>query len=239
MDNYLYAVKFGRRRLDQRIYDCTETGRSYLVEVKFYHWSMTRERKHHTGWSTRDTWPWTPWLSFLQPTRAARNTSQVWLADDATAEGFGGSGAVSKEVPRLPDHPTMHESRWRAGFGCKGRAHREGWKSQYNHHMTTQGKRHLGAAVVSLDLRDEFVSGFGKGEDLVHCNWDIIASTVALIHPLAAYVHGWTSKWSHRMHFNFHGVCNSWIYHVCGFLLFKFVDAGDNGVEIFAKELVN
>lgn len=34
----------------------------------------------------------------------------MWLADDATAEGFGGSGAVSEGVPRLPDHPTMHEA---------------------------------------------------------------------------------------------------------------------------------
>ena len=62
--------------------------------------------------------------------------------------------------------------------------------------ITAHGKRHLGVAVGSVDIRDEFVSG--KVQEW--CKEIVLLSEVALSQPhaaFAAYVNGQASKWSY------------------------------------------
>jgi hypothetical protein len=130
---------------------------------------------------------------------AHEDTSQVWFADDATA---------ASKCHRLrswwDDLVKLGPS-----FGYYPKASKTFLvvKGEYVHiaeqafadtevNITTQGKRHLGAAVGSTDFRDEFVSRKVKQ----WCDEIELLSNVALSQPhaaFAAYVHGQASKWSY------------------------------------------
>ena len=127
------------------------------------------------------------------------NTRQVWFADDATAvstcqrlrpwwdelvargPSFGYYPKASKTFLVVKEEYAEEAERAFADTSVS---------------ITTQGKRHLGAAVGSMAFRDEFVSGKVKS----WCKEVELLSQAALSHPhaaFAAYIHGQASKWTY------------------------------------------
>ena len=127
------------------------------------------------------------------------NTRQVWFADDATAV------STRQRLRAWWDELVAHGP----SFGYYPKASKTFLvvKEEYAEEaerafadtsvsITTQGKRHLGAAVGSMAFRDEFVSGKVKS----WCKEVELLSQAALSHPhaaFAAYIHGQASKWTY------------------------------------------
>ena len=127
------------------------------------------------------------------------NTSQVWFAADATvASTCQRLGAWWDDLvargPSFGYYPKASKTFLVVKEEYAEEAERAFADTSVN--ITTQGKRHLGAAIGSMAFRDEFVSEKVKR----WCKEVELLSQVALSHPhaaFAAYIHGQASKWAY------------------------------------------
>ena len=123
------------------------------------------------------------------------NTRQVWFADDAICQRLRAWwDELVARGPSFGYYPKASKTFLVVKEEYAEEAERAFAYTSVS--ITTQGKRHLGAAVGSMTFRDEFVSGKVKS----WCKEAELLSQVALSHPhaaFAAYIHGQASKWTY------------------------------------------